>query len=79
MMSPDTITVLSTPTCSRCKLVMRKLSEADVEFDHIDVTDPANGEWRAWLESEGVKEVPVTVLREQRVLGFDPDALERLF
>lgn len=78
-MSPTTITVLSTPTCQRCKAVDRYLSDHDADHDYIDLTDPANEEWRRWFESEGYREVPVTVLGGERVLGFDPDALARLF
>lgn len=79
-MSPTTITVLSTPTCQRCKLVDRYLTDhGDGSHDYIDVTDPANSEWRDWLESEGIKEVPVTLLHDERVIGFNPDALARLF
>ena len=73
------LVVLSTPTCHRCKAVARKLTEAGVDHEYLDVTDPINSEWRDRMVERGLTQVPQTVRGDTWVEGFDPDALERLF
>ena len=73
----DTLVLLSTPTCHRCKFVARHLDAKGVEYEYIDVTtDP---DWRGYMDDNDLKNVPQTVRGDQRVEGVDLDAINRLF
>lgn len=75
--SPDTLFVLSTPTCQRCKIVGKHLTAKGVDYVYVDVTnDP---EWREWMDQHGLLNVPQTVRGSERVEGVDFDAINRLF
>ena len=71
------LTVLSTPSCQRCKAVARKLDDAGVDYDYGDLTEDA--EWYATFKERGLSNVPQTVRGDTWVEGFDPDAIEKLF
>lgn len=73
----DTLVLLSTPTCHRCKFVARHLDAKGVEYEYIDVTtDP---DWRGYMDDNDLSQVPQTVRGDQRVEGVDLDAINRLF
>lgn len=78
-MSPDTITVLSTPSCQRCKTVARHLEARGVAFDYVDVTTPEGEAWRDEMVGRNLANVPQTVLGEEWIEGVDFDAINRLF
>lgn len=73
----DTLVVLSTPGCQRCKIVGKHLDAKGVEYTYIDVTQDA--EWRAWMEEQNLRNVPQTIRGDERVEGVDFDAINRLF
>ena len=71
------VTIYSTPNCSYCKLTKEFLSEHNIPFKEIDVaSDPAKAlEMREISEQMGV---PVTVIDDSVVIGFDKGALSQL-
>lgn len=81
--APSPIVVLSTPTCSRCRIVKRHLESNGIEPLVIDVSKP--GEYRTKMDAAGLSAVPQTFKLEDFdnpdnwVYGFDPDAINRLF
>lgn len=68
------IIVYSTPTCPFCKLVKEYLNEHHVEFEDIDVS--ANHEQaQEMIHKSGQMGVPVIVVDENVVVGFDKEKL----
>lgn len=73
----DVITIVSTPTCFKCKLAARYLEERNIPFNYIDATsDP---EWADWMAEQGLRNVPQIVKGDERVEGLDFDSIARLF
>lgn len=78
--SPDTIVVLSTPGCQRCKTVDRHLNSRGVDHLYIDLTDPENEELLAEFRSRNLTNVPQTFKGDgEWIEGVDLDAVNRLF
>jgi glutaredoxin len=77
MSEANTITVLSTPTCQRCKIVAKHLESRGVEFNYVNVQEDA--EWAAWMQENSLTNVPQTIKGDARVEGVDFDAINRLF
>lgn len=73
----NTIIVLSTPTCQRCKIVAKHLEAKGVEFQYVNVQEDA--EWAAWMRENNLANVPQTIRGDERVEGVDFDAINRLF
>lgn len=77
MTAPDTITILSTPTCSRCKIAVKHLEAKGVEFEYVDVTQ--DEEWAGKMRDRNLKNVPQTVRGETWIEGLDFNAINTLF
>jgi glutaredoxin len=75
----ETIVVLSTPGCQRCKFVERYLDDKGVTVTHIDLSLPENSEWLALFRERNLTNVPQTVSGETWVEGVDLDSINRLF
>lgn len=60
------IKVYTTPTCVYCHALMDWLDEKGVEYEEIDATTV-----------DGINVVPVTVIGETRIEGFDRPAIKR--
>lgn len=73
----DTIIVLSTPACQRCKTVARHLDNKDVEFTYVDVHE--DEEWANWMRENNFSAVPITISGGTIIHGVDFDAINRLF
>lgn len=73
----NTIIVLSTPTCQRCKVVAKHLEAKGVEFQYVNVQEDA--EWAAWMRENNLSNVPQTIRGDERVEGVDFDSINRLF
>lgn len=64
------ITVYTTPTCVFCKAVKQYLKDKKVEFKEKDLTqDQESAKWV--YESTGQMAVPVTVINDTIIVGFD--------
>ena len=71
------VKVYSTPTCPWCKKVKAFLTENKVEFEDIDVSaDQAKA--NEMVEKSGQMGVPVTIVGEEVVVGFDQAKLKEL-
>lgn len=60
------IIVYTTPTCIYCHALMDWLDEKGVEYIEKDAT-----------KEKDIKTVPVTVIGEERIVGFDRPAIKR--
>lgn len=60
------IKVYTTPTCVYCHALMDWLDDMGVEYVEMDAT-----------KEPDIKSVPVTVIGEKRIEGFDRPAIKR--
>jgi glutaredoxin len=70
------VIVYSTPLCAPCERLKRHLREKGVPFKLVDVlTDEEAG---AFLESRGIRTMPVLSVDGELVVGFDPARVDEL-
>ena len=62
----DMVKVYTTPTCAYCHALMDWLENMGVEFTECDAT-----------KEPDMATVPVTVIGEERIVGFDRPAIKR--
>lgn len=60
------IKVFTTPTCAYCHALMDWLDEQGIEYKEMDAT-----------QEEGITAVPVTVIGDKKIVGFDRPAIKR--
>ncbi|NLW52630.1 MAG: glutaredoxin family protein [Tissierellia bacterium] len=72
----DKVKVYSSDTCPYCVAVKNFLTENNVEFEEKNVT--TNAEARNELIQKGYRGVPVIVVGEEEVVGFDQSRLKEL-
>jgi len=73
---PHTVRVYTTPTCAFCSLVKKFLEDMGVQYDEIDLmADPSKVS--ELVEISGQLGVPVTVIGNQVIIGFDRGKLEQ--
>lgn len=71
------VTIYSTPNCTYCKMTKDFLNEHKVAFTEHDVA--ADAAQRAkMIEASEQMGVPVTIIDDSVVIGFDKDALVEL-
>lgn len=71
------ITLYSTPTCPFCKKVKKFFVDHDVEFTNFDVSVD-QGKAEEMIKVSGQMGVPVVVIGEEIVVGFDEGKLKEL-
>ncbi len=71
------ITVYTTPTCVFCPLVKKFLDEKGVEYEEVDVGSNS-GEMEKMKEKTGQMGVPVVLIGDDAVVGFDKKKIEEL-
>lgn len=73
----DKPTVYTTPSCVYCKMVKAYFEEKGIEFDEKDVAadEKARNEM---IQKSGQMGVPVAVIGDQVVVGFDKGTLEMI-
>ena len=69
------VKVYSTPTCPWCQKVKEFLTEKKVEFEDINVADDEKAR-SEMIEKSGQMGVPVVMIGEKIIVGFDKDAIE---
>ncbi|MBI4295734.1 MAG: PDZ domain-containing protein [Chloroflexi bacterium] len=70
------VTIYSTPTCRYCRMAKQYLSEKGVAFREIDIShDPAAAQ--EVVDRTGQMGVPVIVIGEQTIIGFDRPRLDQ--
>lgn len=60
------IKIYTTPTCMYCHALMSWLDELGVKYQEMDAT-----------KEEGINVVPVTVIGDERIEGFDRPAVKK--
>lgn len=60
------IKIYTTPTCAYCHALMDWLDEQGVEYEEIDATT-----------MDDIAVVPVTVIGDEKIVGFDRPAIKR--
>ena len=60
------IKVYSTITCPYCHALMDWLDDLGVEYEEVDATN-----------MQGIEVVPVTEIKNERIVGFDRPAIKR--
>ena len=72
--SKPTVKVFSTPTCPWCVKVKEFLKQHKIPYDDLNVAE--NAEARdEMVEKSGQMGVPVTMIGDQIIVGFDKEAL----
>ncbi|HII72391.1 TPA: hypothetical protein HA265_06570 [Candidatus Woesearchaeota archaeon] len=70
-----TVKVYSTPTCPYCKLAKEWLTQKGVKFQDINVAEDEAAR-DEMIEKSGQMGVPVIMIGEKIIVGFDLKALE---
>lgn len=73
----NTVKVYSTPTCPYCIQVKEYLKNREVEFKNFDVATDAAAR-AEMIEASGQMGVPVVIVGEEIVVGFDRSRLDKL-
>lgn len=71
------IVVYSTPTCGHCLNVKKYLQEKGVEYSEINVAEDEQAR-AEMIEKAGRMAVPVILVDDAVVVGFDKAKLDRL-
>lgn len=70
------VTVYTSSTCPYCTLVKDYLNERQVEFEEKNISTDQTA--REELMAKGHAGVPVVVIGEDEVVGFDKDKIDEL-
>ncbi|AFN74832.1 YruB family glutaredoxin-like protein [Melioribacter roseus P3M-2] len=77
MSAQPKVIIFSTPTCSFCNAAKRYFREKNIRFKDIDVTrDQAAA--RDMMRRTGQTGVPVILINNRPVVGFDKPKINRL-
>ncbi|MGK9477778.1 glutaredoxin family protein [Melioribacter sp. OK-6-Me] len=77
MSAQPKVIIFSTPTCSFCNAAKRYFREKNIRFKDIDVTrDQAAA--RDMMRRTGQTGVPVILINNQPIVGFDKPKINRL-
>lgn len=71
------VVVFTTPTCSWCRVVKDYLKQNKIDFKAIDVSRDQKAA-ADMVRRTGQQGVPVTLVNNQPVIGFDKPKLNRL-
>lgn len=78
-MSTSPVIVYSTPTCHFCHLAKDFFTANKIAFEDRDVTRADHPEWKTELfEKSGRMAVPLIMIGDNKVLGFDEGEVRRL-
>ena len=72
-----TVVVFTTPTCSWCRVVKQHLKKHNIRFKEIDVTKDERAA-RDMVRRTGQQGVPVTLIQNRPIVGFDKHQINRL-
>ena len=73
--SQPRVVVFTTPTCGYCTVLKRYLREKHIRFKAIDITKDESA--AKDLARRGLRGVPVTLINNRPVVGFDKAKLNR--
>jgi glutaredoxin 3 len=72
-----TVIVFSTPTCSWCRVVKQHLKKHNIRFKDVDISKDERAA-RDMVRRTGQQGVPVTLINNRPVIGFDKGKIDRL-
>lgn len=76
-MADKKVVIYSTPTCPFCKRTKEYLSRKGISYTDIDVSQDRE-KAREMTEKSGQMSVPVTMIDDEIVVGFDQGRLDKL-
>jgi glutaredoxin-like YruB-family protein len=71
------VVVFSTPTCTWCRVVKQHLKKHQIKFKDIDVSRDERAA-RDMVRRTGQQGVPVTLIDNRPVIGFNKELINRL-
>jgi len=71
------IKIYTTPTCAFCPAVKKFLDDKGVEYEEVDITQDEKAA-EEMKEKTGQMGVPVTIIGEEVVVGYDKKKLEEV-
>lgn len=72
------VTIYTIPTCKYCKSVKKLLDELKVNYKDVDVSEDLEAQ-REMVEKSGQVGVPVVVIGDEVVVGYDRRKLKKKF
>jgi len=72
----NSVTVYSTPICPYCTMVKEFLSDHKIKFKSIDVSSDYSAA-QEMVKKSGQFGVPVTIVNNKVIIGFDRDSLKK--
>lgn len=70
------VTVYGSPTCHKCHKVKEFLKEKGIKFEDVNVFADREAA-KEMVEVSGQMDIPVTIIDEEIILGYDKDKLEK--
>ncbi len=70
------VKVYTTPTCPWCKKTKNLLEEHDIDYQEFDVSEDEEAA-REMVEESGQRGVPVTIIDDEVIIGYDRNRLEQ--
>lgn len=77
MTQQPTVIVFSTPTCSWCRAVKQHLKRHQIKFKEIDISRDESAA-RDMVRRTGQQGVPVTLINNRPVVGFNKSEINRM-
>ncbi len=77
MKTQPSVILFTTPTCSWCRTVKQYLRKNDVRFKEVDITRDEKAA-RDMVRRTGQQGVPVTLINNRPVVGFNKNEINRL-
>jgi glutaredoxin-like YruB-family protein len=77
MKSQPSVILFTTPTCSWCRTVKQYLRKHDIRFKEVDITRDEVAA-RDMVRRTGQQGVPVTLINNRPVVGFNKNEINRL-
>ena len=71
------VILFTTPTCSWCRVVKQHLKKHKIRFKEIDITKDEKSA-RDMVRRTGQQGVPVTLIDNRPIVGFDKEKMNRL-
>ncbi|MCK5095034.1 MAG: glutaredoxin family protein [Spirochaetes bacterium] len=77
MKTQSSVILFTTPTCSWCRTVKQYLRKNDIRFKEVDITRDEVAA-RDMVRRTGQQGVPVTLINNRPVVGFNKNEINRL-
>ena len=72
-----TVVVFTTPTCSWCRVVKQHLKKHKIRFKEVDITRDERAA-KDMVRRTGQQGVPVTLILNKPIIGFNKKEINRL-